>query len=239
MLQTITQTIQSRNKTWDHTVEKVLKDIENSCKEYKYMHVKGCKRSALKYDITIYIVIALAAISSILASTYDTISNCNSDNNKVIQIFLSLISGVLSAIIKFSKFEHKATVHRATSLKFASLENNIKRQLTLLPEDRQPADKYLEWVTHSFDELFNSSPIVVDKAQQAHEDRKDRQDHQDSKDHQGHEDRQDDPTITSPRPSTEVHSPESPRPISNIENIDYNIFSDGKMKYELARLRSN
>lgn len=236
MLQSINETdnhpIQSRHKAWDHTVEKVVKDIENSCKEYKYMHLKGCKHSSLKYDITIYIVIALAAISSILASTYDTIANCNSDNNKVIQIFLSLISGVLSAVIKFSKFEHKATVHRATSLKFASLENNIKRQLTLLPEDRQPADKYLEWVTHSFDELFNSSPIVVDKEKKL----------QDRQDHKDRPDGQEEPTITSPRAEPaqrEISSPESPRPVSNIENIEYNIFSDGKMKYELARLRSN
>lgn len=202
------------------------------------MHVEACKQSALKYDITMYIIIALGPISSILASTYDTIAKCDSDNNKVIQIFLSLISGVLSAIIKFSKFEHQATVHRTTSLKFASLENNIKRQLTLLPEDRQPADKYLEWVTHSFDELFNSSPIVVDTVFKKWQKEKDSQDRKESN--------VEEPSIlTSPRPPDKnVKEPESkghqsPRPESSIENVDYNVFSDGKMKYELARFRSN
>lgn len=232
-----THVIETKHKTWNSTVETVIKDIEATCKDYKYMHVEACKQSARKYDITMYVIIALGPISSILASTYDTSFRCDSENNRLIQIFLSLISGVLSAIIKFSKFEHQATVHRATSLKFASLENNIKRQLTLLPEDRQPADKYLEWVTHSFDELFNSSPIVVDTVFKKWKKDRDTQEKETKT-----EIKEEDPTIlTSPRQPghVDLKGPESPRPESSIENIDYNVFSDGKMKYELARFRSN
>jgi hypothetical protein len=190
-----------------------------------------------------YVIIALGPISSILASTYDTSDKCTSPINQAVQIFLYLITGVLSAIIKFSKFEHKATVHRTTSLKFSSLENNIKRQLTLNREDRQPVDKYLEWVTHSFDELFNSSPIVVETVfkKWSKEQTTEKGPGQEPtlagqeplplcKEHSG-------AVSTDPAKTEGTQSLPSPRPQYPLEELDYNSFSDGKMNYELARLR--
>ena len=252
--------VESKNKIWNETTEKVIRDVQNSCKEYKYMHVEACKSASRKYDITMYIIIAVGPISSILASTYDTTDKCTSTINQAVQIFLYLITGVLSAIIKFSKFEHKATVHRTTSLKFSSLENNIKRQLTLLPEDRQPADKYLDWVIHSFDELFNSSPIIVDTvfkkwSKERKENTRASQEHtrasQDPvhlcKEHSGIQ-KSDETTlhsiptpvttpVTTPVPERVATSLPSPRPQYPLEELDYNSFSDEKMNYELARLR--
>ena len=253
--------VETTPKIWNETTEKVIRDVETSCREYKYMHVDACKSASRKYDYTMYVIIAVGPISSILASTYDTSSNCNSPINQAVQIFLYLITGVLSAIIKFSKFEHKATIHRTTSLKFSSLENNIKRQLTLRREDRQPADKYLEWVIHSFDELFNSSPIIVDTVFQKWS--KERKDHSaqskdpstQSKDPSGdHQNPTKDPLhlckehsgiykensedMTTKAVATLVHkSLPSPRPQYPLEELEYNSFSDGKMNYELARLR--
>jgi hypothetical protein len=243
------------------------------------MHVDACKSASRKYDYTMYVIIAVGPISSILASTYDTSANCNSPINQAVQIFLYLITGVLSAIIKFSKFEHKATIHRTTSLKFSSLENNIKRQLTLRREDRQPADKYLEWVIHSFDELFNSSPIIVDTVfQKWSKERKDHSIHSKEDSSQSKEDsaQSKDPSSQSKDPSGDHQNPNkdplhlckehsgiykensedmttqpvdtpvttvvhksvpSPRPQYPLEELEYNSFSDGKMNYELARLR--
>jgi hypothetical protein len=244
--------VETTHKIWNETTEKVIRDVETSCREYKYMHVQACKSASRKYDITMYIIIGLGPISSILASTYDTSANCNSPVNQAVQIFLYLITGVLSAIIKFSKFEHKATIHRTTSLKFSSLENNIKRQLTLSPEDRQPADKYLDWVIHSFDELFNSSPIIADTVfQKWSKERKDETEA--SKQHKEPTDPSKDPLHlckehsgickensedkSTPVTTPVVNSVPSPRPQYPLEELEYNSFSDGKMNYELARLR--
>ena len=248
--------VETTPKIWNETTEKVIKDIQTSCREYKYIHVQACKAASRKYDFTMYVIIAVGPISSILASTYDTSDNCNSPINQAVQIFLYLITGVLSAIIKFSKFEHKATIHRTTSLKFSSLENNIKRQLTLRPEDRQPADKYLDWVIHSFDELFNSSPIIVDTVFQKWS--KERKEHTDAskedtdaskehtdaskealhlcKEHSGLCKQNSGDTAT-PVPTPVTKSLPSPRPQYPLEELEYNSFSDGKMNYELARLR--
>lgn len=261
--------VETTPKIWNETTEKVIKDIQTSCREYKYMHVEACKAASRKYDFTMYVIIAVGPISSILASTYDTSDNCNSPINQAVQIFLYLITGVLSAIIKFSKFEHKATVHRTTSLKFSSLENNIKRQLTLRPEDRQPADKYLDWVIHSFDELFNSSPIIADTVfQKWSKERKDETDASKEttipckettipskettipskedlhlcKEHSGIcKDHSGDTTtpVTTPVTTHVATSLPSPRPQYPLEELEYNSFSDGKMNYELARLRKD
>jgi hypothetical protein len=131
------------------------------------------------------------------------------------------MSGVLSAIIKFSKFEHQSTIHKAVSMKYASLENNIQRQLALPKDDRQAAGKYLEWVSHSFDELFNSSPVLVENFYQTWIANK----------------KAISPTSQTISPTSQGMVQEQRLP--NTQNIPEYAFSDGNMRYELERLRNN
>lgn len=153
-----------KQKTWSSSIENVIKSIATSCKEYKYMNLEACRKATLKYDIIMYSLMMIGPISSIITSVYS--HSCGGDNSQFAQIFLYLVSGILSSLIKFSRLEHQATLHRAISVKFASLESNIERQLSLDVGERQMAGKYLDWVSHSFNELFNSSPIIVETVYQ-------------------------------------------------------------------------
>jgi hypothetical protein len=198
---------------WSDPVENIIKNIQDSCSEYKCINIEAARYANIKYDIVIYTVILLGTLSGILASTYDTSTNCSDGSGKMIQLFLALISAVLSAFIKFSKFEHQASTHKSISLKFASLENNIIRQLALSREDRQIPGKYLDWVSHSFDELFNSSPLIIESVYQKWK------------------------NSTEIKP--ELKPQLKPQVKPDFSEVTESTFSDGNMRYELERLRNN
>lgn len=146
---------------WNTNIETILKDIEQSCKKYKWISLYTSEKCTEYYNILMYIVIFIGPISGILS----TISVSNPSYSDVIQIFItifSFISGVLSAIIKYSKLEQNSSLQQSMASKYASLESNIKRQLSLNEEDRVNPGEYLEWVTKTFDELFSSLPISGD-----------------------------------------------------------------------------
>jgi hypothetical protein len=202
--------LEHKQKTWSSSIENVIKTIATSCKEYKYMNLEACRKATLKYDIIMYSLIMIGPISSIITSVYA--HSCDGSNSQIVQIFLYLLSGVLSSLIKFSRLEHQATLHRAISVKFASLESNIERQLSLDVGDRQTAGKYLDWVSHSFNELFNSSPIIVETVYQKWL-------KQNIKDIE------------------EKHVTIKSEEKGEFE-IEPNNFNDGNMRYEISRLQS-
>jgi hypothetical protein len=78
----------------------------------------------------------------------------------IIVTFLSFFAGIISAIIKFSKFDEETTSNKLAAARYTSLESNVRRQLTLYRKDRVPAVEYIEWLNKSFEELFMASPLV-------------------------------------------------------------------------------
>ena len=112
---------------WSESVENTLRNIYSSCIGYKWMNIFGARKNEKKYNILMYCSIVIGPIAGILSAT-------SSSENNVIQPFVtifSFLSGVTSAIIKFSEFGEKALVYKTNASKYASLEMNIQRQLSL------------------------------------------------------------------------------------------------------------
>lgn len=152
--------------TWTESIEKVIKDIGESCEGYKWMNIFAAKKTSRIYNILMYTLIFMGPLSGVL-STMSTVDE--KDNSKTIQIIvtiLSFISGVISTVIKFSRFEQKSISHKTVASKYASLEGNIRRQLSLYRDERVNAGNYLEWVSISFDDLFISTPLISDEIYQ-------------------------------------------------------------------------
>lgn len=150
----------SQVRVWSPGIENVIKGIGETCQGYKWMNLFAAKKAKFRYDVLMYVVIVIGPISGILttiATIYDT-------KSLLIPITIfSFISGVFSSIVKFSRFEQRTATHKAIATKYASLENNIRRNLSLLPEDRVSAGEYLEWVSNSSDELFTAAPLIPDE----------------------------------------------------------------------------
>lgn len=143
---------------WSDTIENTIKDIGDSCLAYKWMNILCVKKNELKYNTLMYSSIVIGPVSGVLSA----ISNGEAPTLQILVTVFSFLSGVISAIIKFSEFGEKAVLYKNAASKYSSLENNIKRQLSLARDDRVNAGEYLEWISTSYDELFSSSPLISD-----------------------------------------------------------------------------
>lgn len=150
-------------KTWSDNIESVIKQIGESCKSYKWMNIFVAYSSSFKYNGLMYLLICIGPLAGILESI-ETITDTDSPYLKIIIIILSFLTGIISSIIKYSKFEQKTITHKNMAAKYASLETNIRRQLSLSREDRVNAGQYLEWVSTSYDDMFSSMPLITDSA---------------------------------------------------------------------------
>lgn len=150
--------------TWSDNIEKILKELGDSCLGYKWMNMFAAKKNETRYNTLMYISIIIGPIAGVLSAI--STSNNETEYLPVIITVFSFASGVISAVIKFSEFGDKSAAYKMTASKYASLEGNIRRQLSLLRDDRVNAGEYLEWISRSYDELFASSPLITDSIYQ-------------------------------------------------------------------------
>lgn len=146
---------------WSSDIEQTIKEIGDSCKGYKWMNIFVAKKTDFIYNCLMYTSMTIGPLAGFLSA----ISVNDADHQAIlsyISMGFSFTTGVLSAVIKFSSFGDKSITHKSIASKYASLEGNIRRQLSLPREDRVNAGEYLDWVSTSFDELFTSSPLIPD-----------------------------------------------------------------------------
>src|SRR3990167_2227152 len=148
--------------SWTNQVEKVTKEIGENCKSYKWMHIFSAKKAKFYFNLFMYSTIILSPLGA-LFSTIAVVTQDDKTPTTTFQI-LGILSGfaaaITSTIVKYGKFEQGSGDHKVIAAKYASLEGNIRRQLSLYRKDRINAGKYLQWVSDSFDELFASSPLI-------------------------------------------------------------------------------
>ena len=146
--------------SWNSKIEHTVRLIEKQCRIYKKMHDEIYMENVDKhsyYMLTAIIITPLSGVVTALGTILSTELNelCI---YSITSTILSFISGILITVIKFNKYDEISYSHKIAYSRYISLEENIKRQLMLYREDRIRADEYLNWLSKSFDELFESSP---------------------------------------------------------------------------------
>ena len=209
--------MEEKNFDWNPKIEGVIKNIMHQCEKGKNHNMDYAKKSSVRYNMMVYTSIGLGFITGILSTIL-----AEYDSGYLLSIS-SFVSGSISTALKVSKLEQKSAQYKSYASKYNSLENNIRRQLSLDYKDRIEASKYLEWVCNSYDELFENCPIPLT----FHDKDEERQD-------QVKEEVKETPIQVVVEKIPEVHSVEPLRP--DDSRIDLNRFSDNKMKYELGRL---
>jgi len=147
---------------WNSNIEKNIKDIGESCKGYKWMHIKLARSALYNYNILMYLTIAIGPLGGLFGTI--TASKQDFENEytvlQILAIMCSCVTGFLASIAKYANYNQRSVDHRTAAAKYTSLEGNIRRQLSLFREDRVNAGKYLQWVSVSFDDLFAASPLI-------------------------------------------------------------------------------
>jgi hypothetical protein len=152
------------NVYWNQDIEKIVHEIGEKSKSYKIMHIKEAKSISFIYDLLMYSGIILGPIAGLLSAIGSILSpNTSPSTLPIISGCVAFFSGIVVAITKYGKFEEKNSHHKIAASKYTSLESNIRRQLILYRDNRQNAEKYLEWIGNSFDDLFSASPLISDR----------------------------------------------------------------------------
>jgi hypothetical protein len=141
---------------WNDNLEKETYNIAYNCNNSKINHIKNSIIYSRIYSMFIILGVLIGPISSTLSTT-DAFS---SSTLLIISSFTGYISGIIIAIIKFGKFEQLSISNKNAAMKYNSLENNIKRQLSLYRTDRIKPDHYLKWIEIKFEEINSSSPLI-------------------------------------------------------------------------------
>lgn len=143
---------------WTDTIEASLEEIKQNSRMYKILNLQAMRATKRLHDVLMYLTIILSPIAGIITALSGT--DVNRTVVTVFVIVFTFISGGLSSVVKFSKLEERLALHRIFVSKFASLQGNIGRQLSLQRSERADARLYLEIVSKAYEELFANMPIV-------------------------------------------------------------------------------
>jgi len=146
--------------SWNSKIEDTVRLIEKQCRIYKKMHDEIYIENVNKHSYYMLSAIIITPLSGVVTALGTILSTELSELciYTISSTILSFISGILITVIKFNKYDETSYSHKIAYSRYTSLEENIKRQLMLYREDRIKADEYLNWLSKSFDQLFESSP---------------------------------------------------------------------------------
>lgn len=154
------QPITTRPSRWNNKLEHTAKDIGEISNSYKLMHLEVAQTAYSMYDFYMKLGIVLGPIAGMLSGVGAVTHPEDNVVFPVIVTIVSFLSGIVVAIIKFSKYDEVGTAHKTAAARYTSLESNVRRQLALSRSDRVSAREYVDWLSSSFDELFLASPIL-------------------------------------------------------------------------------
>ena len=152
---------------WNSTQEAAAQKIGECSRAFKTMHITVARFTSKMYEVLMITSIVLGPA----AGTIDVVGSAypeNVDTFLLVSAVLSFLCGILLTIVKFSALEEESAAHRTAAVKYTSLESNVRRQMALYRDNRPDPDKYLEWITTSYDELFASAPLIPRRVQDAY-----------------------------------------------------------------------
>lgn len=148
------------NIKWNNRLEGVLKDIGNDSMAYKIMHLTEAQQSMETYDRLTILGIVAGPLAGIVSAIGASLNMSDFPAIVISEIILGFLSGVIVAILKYGKYDEVSTSNKSAAAKYASLEANVRRQLSLYRADRMHSNSYIEWVETKYDEILASAPLI-------------------------------------------------------------------------------
>jgi len=148
------------SRDWNSNIEKTIKETGESCKGYKWMHITAAKKAAKIHMLLTWSIVIIGPLGGLFGALYTTITD--SVVLQIIVIVCGFVSGVVGYSVKEGVFQEQSNAHKTVAARYASLEGNIRRQLSLLRPDRVNSGKYLQWVSTSYDDVWAASPLIAD-----------------------------------------------------------------------------
>lgn len=146
---------------WNDKLENAVKDIGETSKGYKLMHIKEAQHSIKIYNRLMIVGIVMGPLAGIISGIGASINVETTDPTiPIIATIFGFISGIAVTIIKFGKYDESSNASKQAAARYTSIESNVRRQLGLYRSDRVPATPYMEWLENKYEELFLSAPLI-------------------------------------------------------------------------------
>lgn len=246
---------EENSSDWNDRTESVIKELAECSIAYKYMHITTAQNLRRMSDVFSYLGIILGPLAGTLASI-----NIEIQDPIIFPIIIAIvafISGIIASIIKYTKFEEAISAHKSSAARYSSLISNARRQLSLYRNKREPADRYLKWFSSCYDDIFSSSPILSSYARRKYQHFAKKHNLKIIDEYEmsiegiindfcnnekieintSEEDEENNSQTSSSSTTLPNNKPiHHKRPDGSNALADLNRYSDGKMRYEMARL---
>ena len=230
---------------WNHKFENIIQDIYRKIVRCKLEHGKIARSSYNSYHFYTMIIIIITPISGLISCIGASLG-AEEHILLITSSVINIITGILMSIIKFNKYDENNNLHMNTAIRYTSLENNIKQQLSLYKKDRITAKKYLIWLNETFDEIFLSSPFLNIEAENTVEDYEmfledETEDENELEDALEDEDETEDENVIEDEDDTENGLEDEDDTENGLEDEDKEVSEniiDGLLTYELKRIQN-
>lgn len=149
-----------RRVAWNNKLEQTAKEIGESSKGYKLMHITEAQRAQTIYNRLMILGIIMGPLSGVASAIGAAINSGTDPTIPIISIIFGFISGIVVAILKFGKYDEVSHANKQAAARYTSIESSVRRQLGLYRYDRIPANSYMDWLETKFEELFQSAPLL-------------------------------------------------------------------------------
>ncbi len=152
-----------RKPSWNDKSEDLVRDICKECKIYKRLHTTVSLDSQKTHSRIMYSALLLGPLIGMFTSIELAVGKIVLYNVPILDIascFLSFVSASVLSVAKFGKFDDVSAAHKLAAAKYASLQANARRMLSMDRINRIDASAYLEWLTLEFEECLLSSPSI-------------------------------------------------------------------------------
>lgn len=145
---------------WTKKLENVAKKIGEDSKFYKLMHTFQARKYHIIYNALSITSIILGPIASLLSGIEVALYPNEHPTFPILVSVVSAFSGIIAAAVKFGNYDIKSQSNKTIATRYTSIENNVRRQLSVDEKDRVPASEYLGWLESKYEELQLSAPMI-------------------------------------------------------------------------------
>lgn len=144
--------------TWTQEHEHVLKRMAEKCSCYVYLHNKSFKYYSnvhLQFTMPMFIITLISSFLMFVSSSYYDYHYFG-----LIAGSINLLVATIQKIMEFVQPERFKIEHQATSKIFEALSSNIRIQLSLPIDERDPMPMYLTKTINDFSVVRQNSPAI-------------------------------------------------------------------------------
>jgi len=152
--------IRDKDTDWNDKLELVVKNIGESSKSYKLMHIHEAQRSNKIYNTLLILGIIMGPLAGIISGIGEILNPDTDHTIPIIATVFSFLSGTIVTIIKVGKYDEYSNANKQAAARYTSIESNVRRQLSLYRSDRVSVTPYIKWLENKYDELFLSAPLL-------------------------------------------------------------------------------